>query len=879
MPERLPIYELESELVRELRQRRRLLVVAPTGSGKSTQIPQMLLRHGLLGQGQAVILQPRRLAARLLAARVAQELGVRLGQEVGYTIRFDNQSGPCTRIRFVTEGILLRQMLEQPELPGITALIFDEFHERHLYGDITLARALDLQEQRRPDLLVLVMSATLDVTLLRPYLEHWQQPPPPPWQPGCTVLESDGGLYPVHIQHLEGPVGRNEPPVWEKAADVFANYVRQGGQGDVLIFMPGAYEIQQTLRALERRPESGGFLLLPLHGQLPVSQQDAALRPSPRRKVVVATNVAETSLTIPGIRLVIDSGLARIPRYDPVRGINTLWIERISRASADQRAGRAGRTGPGLCVRLWSRADHLHRPAQEEPEVRRLDLAEAVLLLKATGVSDLHTFRWLEPPDPAALARAEDLLVELGALEVVDAPEPSTGTAPAPAASHGQHRTTRITPLGRKMLAFPVHPRYARMLLAARDHGCVREACLAAALTQGRELLLRNVPAPVAAARDDHLGTRFPSDFHRLMGAWEHVRQQGYPFELCERLGIHRGTALQVEELYDQFLEIARREGLEIRSMPAADSALARTLLTAFPDHLARRPDPGSRRCELANGRRGVLDPESVVQTASWVVAAEVREVQESGGNTETLLSLLAPVDPAWIQEAFPNELQRVLRVWFDPATRRVYAESQSRFRGVLVEQRRIEPPPREEAARLLAEEIFAGRLPLKSWDHAVEQWMARLNFLTRTCPELGLPPFTEEARRSVLETLCHGAFTYKEIKERDVAPLVRSWLSPEQQALLDQHAPERVRLRNGRAPRVLYSNDAPPRIALRIQELYGVEETPRIALGRVPVVVQILSPGMKPVQVTQDLASFWRDHYPRLRQELQRRYPKHEWR
>ncbi|MCX7866000.1 ATP-dependent helicase HrpB [Limisphaera sp. VF-2] len=879
MPERLPIYELESDLIRELRQRRRLLVVAPTGSGKSTQIPQMLLRHGLLGDGQAVILQPRRLAARLLAARVAQELGVSLGREVGYTIRFDNQSGPHTRIRFVTEGILLRQMLEQPELSGITALIFDEFHERHLYGDITLARALDLQEQQRPDLLVLVMSATLDVTLLRPYLERWQQPPPAPWQPGCAVLESEGGLFPVHVRHLDGSPGRNEPPVWEKAADVFADYVRQGGEGDVLVFMPGAYEIQQTLRALERRPESAGFALLPLHGQLPPSQQDAALRPSARRKVVVATNVAETSLTIPGIRLVIDSGLARIPRYDPVRGINTLWIERISRASADQRAGRAGRTGPGLCIRLWSTADHLRRPAQEEPEIRRLDLAEVVLLLKATGVSDLSSFRWLEPPDAAALARAEDLLVELGALEWVEAAPSPCGAGPSTSASRAGHRITRITPLGRKMLAFPVHPRYARMLLAAQDHGCVREACLAAALTQGRELLLRGAPPAVAAARDDHLGTRFGSDFHRLMRAWEYVRQQGYPFELCERLGVHRGAALQVEELYEQFLEIARREGLEIRSTPAPDSALARTLLTAFPDHLARRLDPGSRRCELTGGRRGVLDPESVVQTSAWVVAAEVREVQNSHGSTETVLSLLAPIDPGWIEQAFPGDLQTVSRVWFDPSTRRVCAETQTRFRSVLVAQRRIEPPPPEEAARLLAEELLAGRLPLKSWDHAVEQWITRLNFLARTCPELGLPPFTEEARRSVLETLCHGAFSYKEIKERDVAPLVRSWLSPQQQALLEEHAPERVRLSNGRTPRVLYSNDGPPRISLRIQELYGVQEAPRVALGRVPLVVQILSPGMKPVQVTQDLNNFWREHYPRLRQELQRRYPKHEWR
>ena len=879
MPERLPIYQLESDLVQYAQQYRRLLLVAPTGSGKSTQIPQMLLRHGLLGQGQVVILQPRRLAARLLAARVAQELTVPLGDAVGYTIRFDNQSSPRTRIRFVTEGILLRQMLEQPKLPGVTALIFDEFHERHLYGDLTLARALDLQEQQRPELLILVMSATLDVPLLRSYLERWQQPPPPPWKPGCGVLESDGGLYPVEIRYTEPSPGPNDRPVWEKAAEVFAEYVRRGGEGDVLIFMPGTYEIQQTLRALERRPESAGFVLLPLHGQLPPVLQDAALRPWPQRKAVVATNVAETSLTIEGIRLVIDSGLARIPRYDPVRGINTLWVERISRASADQRAGRAGRTAPGLCIRLWSQREHTTRPAREEPEVRRLDLAEAVLLLKATGIEDLTQFRWLEAPDPTALARAEELLRELGALEAPyeTGPQPSSmaGTASLPCARSG----LRVTPLGRKMLAFPVHPRFARMLLAAQELGCVQEACLAAALTQDRELMLRGVPREVAACRDELLGHRFPCDFHRLMRAWEYVRQHEYRPEICERLGIHRRTALQVEELYQQFLQIARREGLEIRPAPAPETALARALLTAFPDHLARRLDAGTRRCELVGGRRGLLDPESVVQTAPWVVAAEVREVETAGGSTETVLSLLAAVEPAWVKDTFPRELEFTTRVWFDTSTRRVEAEAQTRFRGVLLEQKRIEPPPREEAGRLLAQEILAGRLPLKSWDHAVEQWIARLNFLARVCPELQLPPFTEEARRSVLETFCDGAFTYKELKDRDVAPLVRSWLSPHQQALLDQHAPERVRLANGRTPRVLYSQDAPPRISLRIQELYDVYETPRVAMGRVPVVVQILSPGMKPVQVTQDLARFWQEHYPKLRQELQRRYPKHQWR
>src|SRR6185436_766415 len=444
MADRLPIYELESTLLTRLKETPRLILSSPTGSGKSTQVPQMLLKHGLLDRGQVVILQPRRLAARLLAARVAEELGVELGREVGYQIRFDNVSGPSTKIKYVTEGILLRQMIQDPALAGVSALIFDEFHERHLYGDITLARALDLQERTRPDLRILVMSATLDGDRLETYLKP------------CARLASEGRTFPVSITHA---AEADDRPVWEQAADAFA---RHAGEGDVLIFMPGGYEISRTIDALRDRFEAKGYLLLPLHGELPPREQDAAVARYPRPKVVVSTNVAETSLTIDGIRLVIDSGLARIPRYDPYRGINTLGVDKISRASADQRAGRAGRTAPGACVRLWTAQDHARRPARELPEIRRLDLAEVVLTLKAADVVDLRKFRWLDPPDETSLSHAEELLGDLGALK---------GGA--------------ITELGRRMLAFPVHPRYARMLLAAQKEGCVRDAALVAALTQG----------------------------------------------------------------------------------------------------------------------------------------------------------------------------------------------------------------------------------------------------------------------------------------------------------------------------------------------------------------------------------------------------------
>jgi ATP-dependent helicase HrpB len=849
MPERLPIYEVEGHLVAALRSTRRLVLQAPTGSGKSTQVPQMLWRHGLLGTGQAVILQPRRIAARLLAARVASELGVLLGKEVGYQVRFESVVSDATLIKFETEGILLRQLLQDPSLGGVQAILFDEFHERHLYGDITLARALDIQERHRPDLLIVVMSATLDAGALEKYL----------WP--CAVVTSQGRTYPVEVEYLPRRLGTTGPPPWELAAESFAQHVRSGRGGDVLIFMPGGYEIHQTIEALRHTGEARGHLLLPLHGELSSRDQDAAVARYDQPKVVVATNVAETSITIDGVRLVIDSGLARIPRYDPNRGINTLLVERISQASADQRTGRAGRTAPGRCVRLWSRPEHDERPPQELPEIKRLDLAEVILTLKAAEVGDLRQFRWLEAPGEMALHHGEQLLLDLGALMRT---------------ADGQ---TAITEMGRRMLAFPVHPRYARMLLAAHEYGCVHHACLVAALTQGRDLLLRAVDRSMVSAREDLLGEKATSDFWILMRAWNYAVANEFRMDALRKLGIHGVTARQVGPLHEQFLRIARNENLDVTCREVKDEALQKCILIGFSDRLARRVDQGTLRCELVHGRRGVLARESVVQQSPLFVTAEIREVGGREGEVNTILSLATAVDSNWLRELFPNDLKSEIRVEYDAIAKRVQACELTRFRDLILSSRRVEPPPAEPAARLIAAEVMAGRLHLPHWDHGVEQWILRLELLSDWCPELGLPPITEDDRHHLIEQLCHGAVSYKELKEREVRPIVRSWLSSAQQELLDQHAPERVNLPNGRTPKVTYDADGPPFISLRIQELYEVTQTPRIALGRVALSVHILSPGMKPVQVTQDLANFWKEHYPRLKSELQRRYPKHEWR
>ena len=709
----LPIFEIEQDLFENLTTQKRLVLTAPTGSGKSTQVPQMLLDSGLLGDGQVTVLQPRRLPTRMLAAWVAQARDVKLGGEVGYQMRLDNVTSAATRICYVTEGVLLRRMLSDPDLKGVSAIVFDEFHERHLYGDISLARALQIQESTRPDLIIIVMSATLDVATVEKYLQP------------CAVLSSPGRTYPVVIEYLSKPAGH--ALVWELAVKELRRLVRENTQGDTLIFMPGAYEIHRTVQAA-RDTLGPEFVVFPLHGELSAVDQDAAVARYDRRKIVVATNVAETSLTIDGVRLVIDSGLARIPRHDPYRGINTLLVEKISRAAADQRAGRAGRTAPGHCLRLWTAHEHGARPTQELSEVKRLELSEVILTLKASGVNDLRTFRWLEAPVARALERAEMLLTDLGAID---------GT------------TGAITELGRRMLAFPAHPRYARMLLAAQDYGCVRPVALIAALTQGRDLLLRRPAKQIDDPRDDFFGDETESDFFALMRAWRHAERNGYEIERCRRLGIHAQAARQVGPLFEQFLRIAADEGLDTSEKPVDNATVQRCVLVGFSDHLAKRPDTGSLRCDLVHGRRGVLARESVVNSQLFV-ASEVREVESGGGRDRALnvvLNLATAIKEAWLRELFPQDFKEVHAVVYDPVSRRVVARDETRFRDLVLEEKLSDNPPADEAARILAREVAAGRCALDNWNETVEQWILRVNRLREWMPELALPAIGAEDR------------------------------------------------------------------------------------------------------------------------------------
>ncbi len=601
---------------------------------------------------------------------------------------------------------------------------------------------------------------------------------------------------------------------------------------------------------------SDRFVALPLHSELPPAEQDAALAPSAKRKVIVATNVAETSLTIEGVRVVIDSGLARIARFDPRRGINTLFIEKISRASAEQRAGRAGRTAPGHCLRLWTESEHLERAPQELPEVKRLDLAEVVLTLKASGIEDIAGFRWLEPPDPKALENAEQLLADLGAIDA-----------------------GKVSSLGRRMLAFPVHPRYARMLLMAEHERCVRGVALIAALTQGRSLLRRAEGKQMRDERDDFLGSEDESDLFILLRAFRFAEKNNFDSRRCARLGVNAGAAREAGQLWEQFLSIARAENLDIAEREAAPGAIARCVLAGFPDQVAVRLDEGTLRCALVHNRRGVLARESVVDRARLLAASEIREIESSDGERQVLLTLATAIKMEWLYEFFPEAIEEKTEVAFDSSSRRVVGRTVVVFRDLVLVEKKSDRVPAAEAAALLAREVMAGSCPLKKWDHAVEQWIARLNFAAKTFPELELPPIEESDRALLIEQVCQGAMSYKEIKERPVGPVLKSWLSTAQRAALDQLAPERIKLPNGRTAKIVYGADKPPTVAARIQDLYGVANGLAIGPARVPLRIEVLAPNHRPIQITDDLGTFWQESYPKIKQELQRKYPKHKWR
>lgn len=804
------------------------MLVADPGSGKTTRLAPALLGAGLAEGGEILVLEPRRLAARLAARRVAEELGERPGETVGWQVRFENVGSPRTRIRFLTEGILTRRIAADPELSGVSAVLLDEFHERHLHGDLALAWLRRIRSGSRPDLAIGVLSATLDADPVAEFL-------------GVRPIRIDAPRFPVDVRFA----GRRDPrPLAGQVAAAVGALLDEGLPGGILVFLPGAAEIRRAREAIRERVAAAGFDLVLLHGDLPSAEQDAAVRPGGRPKVVLSTNVAESSVTIEGIVAVVDSGLARIARTSPWSGLGSLEVGAIARSSADQRAGRAGRTAPGRCLRLYSSADFRLRPACETPEVRRADLAEAALLLATRGYPDPALFPWFEPPEPARLAAARELLGALGAVD----------------------REGRATPVGLRMAALPLHPRLARLLVEAEGRGAPRAGALAAALLGEREIRrdVRGGLEGVAAAPD----VEGPSDLLERMEAFGRAEREGLRPDRIALLGLDPGATLRVARGRDQLLGLLGAAGPDRGD--STETILLSTI-AAFPDRLARRRSRRSADLALASGGRAELDRSSVVREGELLVALEGEERRGAPAR----IRLASRVEAEELAELFPERIVERRELLFDEERERVEEVRSVAFEGfVLKEIRR--PAGRAEGAPILA--AAARRAGVGAFEDGERLEVFRLRAAFAASLSEGVPEVGEELLGEALERLAAESESFAAMRKRGLLALLRERIGRGALAEIDRLAPERIRLAGGRQVTVDWSPARPPSIASRLADFFGEREGPRIGGGRVPLVLRLLAPNNREVQVTSDLAGFWERHYPAIRRELSRRYPRHPW-
>ena len=814
---RFPIDDLLPRIRDSLASHPRLVLEAPPGAGKTTQVPPALLDAPWLAGGRIVMLEPRRVAARAAARFMAGQRGELVGQTVGYRIRFDRQVTDATRIEVVTEGILTRMIQDDPALEGVGALVFDEFHERHLSADLGLALALDVQAALREDLRIVVMSATLDGERLARFID-------------APRLSSAGRSFPVEVAHF--PPRRDEAPEHHLRRAV--EHALASHPGDVLAFLPGRREIDRAMRALA--DSSADAELLALHGDLPVEQQARVLQPADdgRRRVVLATNVAESSVTLPGVRVVVDSGLAREPRYDPNSGFGRLDVVHIAQSSADQRAGRAGRVASGWAYRLWPQSQRLE--PQRRPEINQVELSGLALELAGWGDADL---RFPDPPPPGALAAGRELLQRLGALD-------------------GQS----ITAFGRRMLALGTHPRLAAMLLAPDDDGERALACDLAALVEARD--------PLRAG-----GDAFAARWQALVA----FRRGSPPHDAS------RGALAAIDQAARQW-----RRRLRVDVAPPADAPahlIGDLLAHAWPDRIARQHPADPLRYQLANGRGARLYDDSVLFGEPWLLVAELRDDSRQPGRDARILRA-APVDPGRLERDWPARFTTRDRVFWDTDRNAIAAVRERRFDSIVLDRRPIAQPDRSRHAEALVDAVRQLGLDALPWTGALRQWRARVRSLRHWSPELGLPDLSDAALLDTLPQWLQPALAGKTrldaLAADALAEALKSGIDWPTRQRIDALAPIRVAVPSGLQRDVRYGFDdetgepVAPVLAVKLQELFGLADTPRIVEGRVPLTLHLLSPGGRPLQVTGDLRGFWERTYPEVRKEMKGRYPRHPW-
>lgn len=765
-------------ILSRLREGRNLIVEAPPGAGKTTRVPPALLS---IASGEVWVLEPRRLAARMAARRVASELGERVGETVGYQVRFEEIAGPKTRLRFMTEGVLTRRLISDPALGRVSAVVLDEFHERNLDGDLALALLARLQRTERPDLRLIVMSATMDSEPVARFLGD------------CAVVRHEGRQFELRISHRP----HSTLPLEQQVSAAVGDLVGEGLDGDILAFLPGAAEIRRATAACAPH----GLLIAPLHGDLSPEEQDRAVLPSKQRKLILSTNVAESSITIEGVTAVIDSGLARIAVDSPWTGLPSLNIGRISKASATQRAGRAGRIRPGRVIRLYPAEDFHRRPAHAPPEITRRELSQTHLDLRAMGIGELT---WLDPPPPAATEAAVELLRRLGALDVAGS----------------------ITAIGTEMARYPLHPRLARLVIEAEKRGVGRDGCALAALLSAGARLPENTKGPA------------PSDLLLLLEApWEP----------------------QARRIFQQLWRGGARRGEDTTGLLIA-------VLAAFPDRVAKRRQ--GDELVLASGGSARLARSSVVREP-LMVAVDIEERREHG---LPLVRLASAIEPEWLLDLFPDRLEARDTLEWNRAAERVESSQTLLYGALVLEETRSGSLDPERAARLLFERAMeAGPARFADPDE-LEEILARVQFASAHA-ELPQPDVA-----AALESLCAGLRSFRELAEAGLLKALERQLPPAASRALNEVAPVSLQLPSGRRARIRYTRDQPPWAASRLQDFFGMKETPRVARGKVAVVLHLLAPNQRPVQMTTDIAGFWERLYPQVRRELSRRYPRHKW-
>jgi ATP-dependent helicase HrpB len=833
----LPIDPILPDLLAALDSRGVAVLQAPPGAGKTTRVPLALLDAAWLAGRKVMVLEPRRLAARAAARRMAAMLGEAVGQTVGYRVRLDTRVGPATRIEVVTDGLFLRQLQDDPGLETVGAVLFDEFHERGLDSDLALALCLEARGALREDLRLVVMSATLDGAPVAALLGD------------APLVTSQGRAFPVETRHLDAPPsGPASGPGsgTGRLVEAVAGAVRRAladETGNILVFLPGAGEIRRVQRTLEGAGLGPGVEIAPLYGDLPADVQDRAIAPTPpgRRKVVLATSIAETSLTIEGIRVVVDGGHMRVPRFDPRSGMTRLATVKVSQASAEQRRGRAGRLEPGVCYRLWPEASHKALAPFTAPEIREADLAPLALELAMWGAGDTGTLAWLDPPPPPALSQARELLRELGALDEANA----------------------ITAHGRRMAGFGVHPRLSHMMLkgAGLGHGAL--ACLLAALLSERDIVKA---AP--GARDSDLRLRVD-----LLTA--------APAAAGSRLSVDRGAREQVlKQARTWQRQLGIRDGRNQAGRPGA-AATGLLVALAYPDRIARRrpgaPPPGQgAQYRLSNGRGAYFAEPEPLSAEDLLAVADL-----DGVAREARIFLAAPLTLAELEDTFADDIRDESFVTWDAREEAVQARRQRRLFALVLKDERLADPPAGAVPAAMAAGIRAMGLGCLPWSEAARAWQARVSFMRRIEGADTWPDVSDEALTAGLDDwlVPHlgGRSRRGHLAGLDLAAALKTMLPWALSRRLDDEAPTHVEVPSGSRVPIDYSGDTPV-LAVRLQEMFGLAESPRIAGGRVALLLHLLSPARRPVQVTSDLASFWANAYRAVRSDLKGQYPKHYW-